>query len=87
MFIENEKLYKALKSIWQYAIPSIIFVWGNISLIWHIPYGIQIFGTIFALWVGFGIFLGICKYNYKKTLQNYLPNGMKVDLPDEGGDK
>lgn len=64
MVFDNEIIYKVLKKIFMYAFPALMFVWENIYVIWNIPYGAQINTTIFVLWGGLGIFLGISKHKY-----------------------
>ena len=80
MVFGNENVYKVLKKIFTYAFPALMFVWENIYVIWNIPYGAQINTTIFVLWGGLGIFLGISKYKYNNALEGYLGDS-------EGGDE
>lgn len=77
MIFDNEKVYKILKKIFMYAFPAIMFVWENLYQIWNIPFGVQINATLFILWFGLGIFLGISKYKYNTALNGYLSDGLK----------
>ena len=79
MIFFNETIYKTLKKVFMYVFPSIMFVWDNLYKVWNIPYGVQISSTIFALWIGFGIFLGICKYKYQNATEGYLSDGRGVE--------
>ena len=79
MIFENEKIYKMLKKILMYVFPAIIYVWTQLVDIWKIPYGMQISATIFALYVGLAIFLGVCKYKYNNATEGYLSDGKGND--------
>lgn len=80
MIFENDKWYKFLKKMLCYGFPALIFVFDRLNEIWSIPYGTQISGTIFALYVGLAIFLGISKNKYNNALEGYLGDS-------EGGDE
>lgn len=77
MVFENEKVYKALKKILMYAFPALIYVWTQLVDIWGIPYGMQISGTIFALYVGLAIFLGVSKHKYIIAIQGWASDGLE----------
>lgn len=75
MIFENENVYKVLKKILVYVFPAIIYVFSQLVDIWNIPYGLQINATIFALYVGLAIFLGVSKNKYQNALNGYLSDG------------
>ena len=82
MIFNDERIYKTLKKILMYVFPAILFVWDRLVEIWSIPYGTQISGTIFALYVGLAIFLGVSKSKYNNALNGYLGDGKGDDADD-----
>ena len=79
MIFENEEVYKTLKKILMYGFPALIYVFSQLVDIWKIPYGLQINATIFALYVGLAIFLGVSKSKYSNALEGYLSDGRGDD--------
>ena len=77
MIFENENVYKTLKKIWQYVIPAIACLWEILYTVWNIPYGQQIYLTIWGVWVAFAVFLGISKYRFKNAQEGYLGDGIE----------
>lgn len=86
MIFSNSNVYKVLKKILMYVFPAIIYVFSQLSDIWNIPYGVQINATIFALYVGLAIFLGVSKTKYSKALNGYLSDGIEEGEIEEGAD-
>lgn len=79
MIFENEQTYKTLKKIFMYVFPAVMFVWESVYQIWNIPYGAAIYATIFAIWCGLGIFLGISKSKYNSAYAGFLSDGKGED--------
>lgn len=79
MVFENEEVYKVLKKILMYVFPAVIYVVGQLVDIWEIPFGVQINGTIFALYVGFAIFLGVSKHKYNVAMQGWAADGIDAE--------
>ena len=79
MIFDNDKTYKTLKKILMYVFPAIIYIWSQLVDIWKIPYGMQISATIFALYVGLAIFLGVSKAKFTNAMNGYLGDGKGED--------
>lgn len=75
MIFDDSRIYKTLKKILMYVFPAIIYVWGQLVDIWKIPYGMQVSATIFALYVGLAIFLGVSKAKFQNASEGYLADG------------
>ena len=75
MVFSNEETYRLLKKIFQYVIPAIIYLFGTLNDIWNIPYGLQINASLIAVWVAFGIFLGISKAKFNNAIQGVIGDG------------
>lgn len=81
MIFENEDIYKMLKKIFTYVFPALIYLFETLNDIWNIPYGLQISGSLIAVWVAFGIFLGISKHKYNSVCEiNGLEDGEDVGV-------
>lgn len=64
----SNKAYDTLKWIAQIALPALATLYATISIIWGIPYGDEVVGTISAIDVFLGALLGISSRKYKKTV-------------------
>lgn len=64
----SNKAYDALKWIAQIALPAFATLYATLSIIWGIPYGDEVVGTISAIDVFLGALLGISSRKYKKTV-------------------
>ena len=82
MIFENSKIYDILKKVRNFVLPALFYVWLNVADIWHLPYGKEIGLTIFAIYGGLSIFLGISKYKFKNAMEGYLGD-MKGDDTDD----
>lgn len=63
----SNKVYDVLKWIAMIALPALGTLYFTLSTIWGLPYGEQIVGTVSALDVCLGAFLGISTAQYNKT--------------------
>lgn len=64
----SNKAYDTLKWIAQIALPALATLYATLSIIWGIPYGDEVVGTISAIDVFLGALLGISSRKYKKTV-------------------
>lgn len=65
----SNKVYDVLKFIAQIALPAIATLVFTIFKIWNVPYGPEIVGTISAVDVCLGAFLGISSSAYRKEVE------------------
>lgn len=63
----SNKTYDVLKWIAMIALPALSTLYFTLATIWGLPYGEQIVGTVSALDVCLGAFLGISTAKYNKT--------------------
>ena len=63
----TNKVYDILKWIAQYFLPAIGTLYFALAVIWGLPYGEQIVGTITAVDTFLGILLGISSAQYNKA--------------------
>ena len=64
----SNKAYDTLKWIVQIALPALATLYATLSIIWGIPYGDEVVGTISAIGVYLGVLIGISSLKYKKTV-------------------
>lgn len=62
----SNKVYDILKFVAQIALPALGTLYFTLSGIWGFPYGEEVVGTISAIDVCLGAFLGISSANYYK---------------------
>lgn len=74
----NNKVYDVLKYITLVVLPALGTLYGTLSKIWGLPYGVEIVSTISALTVCLGTLLGISSIKYNK--QNEILDKMDEDL-------
>ena len=64
----NNKTYDILKWIALVVLPALATLYSTIALIWGLPYGEAIAGTITAIDVFLGAILGISSIKYAKQV-------------------
>lgn len=64
----NNKTYDVLKWIALVVLPALATLYSTIALIWGLPYGEAIAGTITAIDVFLGAILGISSIKYAKQV-------------------
>lgn len=64
----NNKTYDVLKWIALVVLPALATLYSTIALIWGLPYGEAIAGTITAIDVFLGAVLGISSIKYAKQV-------------------
>lgn len=62
----SNKVYDILKWIALVVLPALATFYFTLSLIWGLPYGKEIEGTIIAIDTFLGVILGISNVQYKK---------------------
>lgn len=62
----SNKVYDILKWIALVVLPALATFYFTLSLIWGLPYGKEIEGTIIAIDTFLGVILGISNAQYKK---------------------
>lgn len=62
----SNKVYDILKWIALVVLPALATFYFTLSLIWGLPYGKEIEGTIIAIDTFLGVILGISNINYNK---------------------
>ena len=62
----SNKVYDILKWIALVVFPAIATLFSAVSMIWGIPYGEQITGTIIAIDTALGAILGVSSIKYVK---------------------
>lgn len=69
MPVISNKTYDILKWIAQIALPALGTLYATLAVIWGFPFGEEVVGTISAIDVCLGAFLGIStkQYNVNKT--------------------
>ena len=65
----SNKVYDVLKWIAMYFLPAIGTLYFALSVIWNLPYGEQVVGTITAVDTFLGVLLGISTAQYNKNSQ------------------
>ena len=75
----SNKVYDILKKVRNFVLPALFYIWLNVADIWHLPYGKEIGATIFVIYGGLSIFLGISKYKFKQAENGYLSDGIEFD--------
>ena len=66
----SNKLYDVLKWIAIVFIPACATLYSVLSVIWGLPYGVAITGTLSGVEVFLGTLLGISSAKYKKDNDN-----------------
>lgn len=64
----NNKTYDVLKWIALVVLPALATLYSTIALIWGLPYGEAVAGTITAIDVFLGAILGISSIKYAKQV-------------------
>lgn len=64
----NNKTYDILKWIALVVLPALATLYSTIALIWGLPYGEAVAGTITAIDVFLGAILGISSIKYAKQV-------------------
>ena len=64
----NNKTYDVLKWIALVVLPALATLYSTIALIWGLPYGEAIAGTIMAIDAFLGTILGISSIKYAKQV-------------------
>lgn len=64
----NNRVYDVLKWITMLVLPALATLYFSLSLIWNLPYGKEIEGTIIAIDTFLGVILGISNMQYKKNI-------------------
>lgn len=71
----NNKTYDILKWVALVVLPALAALYSALALIWGLPYGEQISGTIAAIDAFLGAILGISSIQYSKKV---ISNGGKT---------
>lgn len=64
----NNKTYDILKWVALVVLPALATLYSTIAVIWGLPYGEQIAGTITAIEVFLGVVLGVSSIKYNKKV-------------------
>jgi len=60
----SDQLYDTLRHAVQYWLPALGTMYFGIAVIWGLPYGEQVLGTITAVSIFFGVVMGLSKKAY-----------------------
>lgn len=63
----SNRIYDVLKYIAMIGLPAIATLYSTLSIIWGLPCGEQVVGTIVAIDTFLGALLGISSAKYKKN--------------------
>jgi hypothetical protein len=63
----NDKVYNILKWVALVVLPTIGTLYTALAMIWGLPYGEEVAGTILAVGTALGTLLGISTVNYNKN--------------------
>lgn len=81
----SNKVYDILKHIAQVDLPALATFVAGFTIIWGLPYGEAIAGTIMLLDALLGAILGVStkKYNARKLLEDKLDEDIPEELLEE----
>lgn len=69
MVFKNNKVYDILKYIAEIGLPALGTLYAALAKIWGFPYGSEVVGTITAVDLCLGTFLGISRNNYNNAIK------------------
>lgn len=75
----DTKTYDILKAIAQFWLPGAATCYAALALIWGLPYGEQIVGTIAAIDTFLGVILSISTAAYNKTAAAASDGTLRID--------
>ena len=79
----SNKVYDIVKFITTKVLPAIGMLYFALAKIWHLPYGVEILGTICAVMTAAGVVLGISTIKYTEALETLIANPTALSVHDK----
>ena len=79
----SDSVYDFIKGVVLYFIPGAVTLWLTLGSIWDIPRTTEVGGTLGAIGVFLGIFVGVSKSAYKRVPEA-TDGDLLMDIREEG---